>query len=98
MDNLRLHDSDAEEDETSLVDVQHAMGHKDSRMIMRYAHLLPGDLKEAFSAIDKTGTASILSQIWQSEEKIKGVASATPFICWRPERNAQHGRQATVSS
>lgn len=35
----------------NLVDVQHAMGHKDSRMTMRYAHLLPDDLREAFSAI-----------------------------------------------
>ncbi|MBI5640017.1 MAG: tyrosine-type recombinase/integrase [Nitrospirae bacterium] len=62
----------------NLVDVQHAMGHKDSRMTMRYAHLLPDDLKEAFEAIDNTGTASILSQIYHSEEKQRGYVSATP--------------------
>ena len=62
----------------NLVDVQHATGHKDSRMTMRYAHLSPDDLKEAFNAIDNTQTASILSQIYHSEEKIKGLAFATP--------------------
>jgi len=49
------------------------VGHKDSRMIMRYAHLLPDDLKEAFRAIDNTGTALILSQIYHSGEKEKGL-------------------------
>jgi integrase len=53
----------------NLVDVQHSLGHKDPRMSLRYAHLLPDDLKEAFSAIDNTGTALILSQIYHSEKK-----------------------------
>jgi hypothetical protein len=49
--------------------VQHSLGHKDTRMTLRYAHLLPDDLKEAFAAIDNTGTASILSQIYHNDEK-----------------------------
>jgi integrase len=82
VDNLRLHDLRHDfatlmlRKTKNLVDVQHAMGHKDSRMTMRYAHLLPDDLKEAFSAIDNMGTALILSQIYHSEEKEKGRISA----------------------
>jgi len=84
VDNLRLHDLRHDfatlmlRRTKNLVDVQHAMGHKDSRMTMRYAHLLPDDLKEAFNAIDNEGTASIFSRFLHVEEKIKGVASATP--------------------
>jgi hypothetical protein len=44
----------------------------------KYAHLLPDDLNEAFRAIDNTGTALILSQIYHSEEKEKGSQAATP--------------------
>jgi integrase len=62
----------------NLVDVQHAMGHKDSRMTMRYAHFMEDDLKDAFEAIDREGTASILSQMYHSEEKEKGLALASP--------------------
>ncbi len=62
----------------NLVDVQHAMGHKDSRMTMRYAHLMPEDLKDAFTAIDNMGTAKILSQFYHVGEKEKGIACATP--------------------
>lgn len=84
VDNLRLHDLRHDfatlmlRKTKNLVDVQHAMGHKDSRMTMRYAHLLPDDLKEAFNAIDNTGTALILSQNYHSMEKEKGCISATP--------------------
>ena len=84
VDNLRLHDLRHDfatlmlRKTKNLVDVQHAMGHKDSRMTMRYAHLLPDDLKEAFEAIDNTGTASILSQIYHNEGKQRGCISATP--------------------
>jgi len=45
----------------NLVDVQHSLGHKNPRMSLRCAHLLPDDLKEAFRAIDNTGTALILA-------------------------------------
>lgn len=45
----------------NLVDVQHACGHADPRMTMRYAHLLPEDLKESFEAIDGEGTAAVIS-------------------------------------
>ncbi len=62
----------------NLVDVQHALGHKDSRMTLRYAHLLPEDLKSAYDAIDNEGTAVILSRFSHVEDKKKGVASATP--------------------
>lgn len=82
--NLRLHDLRHDfatlmlRKTRNLVDVQHALGHKDPRMSLRYAHLLPDDLKEAFGAIDNEGTALILSQIYHSEEKTKGLASANP--------------------
>ena len=62
----------------NLVDIQHAMGHKDSRMTLQYAHLLPDDLKSAYEAIDNEGAASIFSRFLHVEEKIKGAASATP--------------------
>jgi integrase len=84
VDNLRLHDLRHDfatlmlRKTKNLVDVQHAMGHKDSRMTLRYAHLMPDDLKSAYEAIDNTGTASILSQIYHSEEKSKGVTFVTP--------------------
>jgi len=84
VDNLRLHDLRHDfatlmlRKTKNLVDVQHALGHKDSRMTMRYAHLLPDDLKGAYEAIDNTGTALILSQIYHSDEKIKGLAFANP--------------------
>lgn len=61
----------------NLVDVQHALGHKDSRMSLRYTHLLPDDLKEAFGAIDNAGTASILSQIYHNGEPEEGLRAAT---------------------
>jgi integrase len=84
VDNLRLHDCRHDfatlmlRKTRNLVDVQHALGHSDPRMSLRYAHLLPDDLKGAFSAIDNAGTALILSQIYHSEEKEKGLALATP--------------------
>ncbi len=64
--NLRLHDLRHDfatlmlRKTRNLVDVQHALGHKDSRMTMRYAHLLPEDLNDSFNAIDNQGTAAIL--------------------------------------
>ena len=47
----------------NLIDVQQSLGHRDPRMSLRYAHLLPDDLKGAFEAIDNTGTASIISYL-----------------------------------
>lgn len=82
--NLRLHDLRHDfatlmlRKTRNLVDVQHSLGHKDPRMSLRYAHLLPDDLREAFRAIDNTGTASILSQFYHSDKKEKGCVSATP--------------------
>lgn len=82
--NLRLHDLRHDfatlmlRKTRNLVDVQHSLGHKDPRMSLRYAHLLPDDLKEAFRAIDNTGTALILSQIYHSEEKTKEAVALTP--------------------
>ena len=73
--NLRLHDLRHDfatlmlSKTRNLVDVQQSLGHKDPRMTLRYAHLLPDDLKEAFAAIDNAGTASILSQIYHNDEK-----------------------------
>jgi integrase len=68
VENLRLHDLRHDfatlmlNKTRSLVDVQHSLGHRDPRMTLRYAHLMPDGLKEAFKAIDNAGTASILSQ------------------------------------
>jgi hypothetical protein len=62
----------------NLVDVQHAMGHKDPRMTLRYAHLLPDDLREAYEAIDNEGTAAILSRFYHVGENEKGLQAATP--------------------
>lgn len=82
--NLRLHDLRHDfatlmlRKTRNLVDVQHSLGHKDPRMTLRYAHLLPDDLNDAFKAIDNKGTASILSQIYHTEEKEKGCIAATP--------------------
>jgi len=48
-------------------------------MTMRYAHLMPDDLKDAYEAIDNEGTASILlSHFYHSGEKEKGCMTATP--------------------
>jgi len=82
--NLRLHDLRHDfatlmlRKTRNLVDVQHSLGHKDPRMSLRYAHLLPDDLKESFNAIDNAGTALILSQIYHNEENEKGVTCVTP--------------------
>lgn len=62
----------------SLVDVQHALGHRGSRMTLRYAQLLPDDLKGGYKAIDNQGTAVIFSRFLHVEENEKGVTSATP--------------------
>jgi integrase len=84
VENLRLHDLRHDfatlmlRKTKNLVDVQHAMGHKDSRMTLRYAHLLPDDLKSAYEAIDNEGTASIFSRFFHVEEEIKGATSVTP--------------------
>jgi integrase len=82
--NLRLHDLRHDfatlmlRKRRNLVEVQHALGHKDPRMTLRYAHLIPDDLKEAFEAIDNEGTASILSRFCHGGEKEKGSQAATP--------------------
>jgi integrase len=62
----------------NLIDVQRSLGHRDPRMSLRYAHLLPGDLKGAFEAIDNTGTASILSQFYHNGEKEKVCNAVNP--------------------
>jgi integrase len=68
VENLRLHDLRHDfatlmlRKTKNLVDVQHAMGHKDSRMTMRYAHLMPEDLQDAFDAIDNKGMGGLLSR------------------------------------
>ncbi len=73
--NLRLHDLRHDfatlmlRRTKNLVDVQHALGHKDSRMTLRYAHLLPEDLKDAYEAIDNQGTAAVFSRFLHVEEK-----------------------------
>jgi len=82
--NLRLHDLRHDfatlmlSKTRNLIDVQHSLGHRDPRMSLRYAHLLPDDLKGAFEAIDNTGTASILSQIYHNGEKEKVSIAANP--------------------
>lgn len=84
VENLRLHDLRHDfatlmlRKRKNLVEVQHAMGHKDPRMTLRYAHLLPDDLKDAFEAIDNEGTAFVWSRFGHVEEKEKGIALATP--------------------
>ena len=84
VEDLRLHDLRHDfatlmlRKTKNLVDVQHAMGHKDSRMTLRYAHLLPDDLKSAYEAIDNEGTASIFSRFFHVEEKEKGLQAVTP--------------------
>lgn len=83
VENLRLHDLRHDfatlmlRKTKNLVDVQHAMGHKDSRMTLRYAHLLPDDLRDAYEAIDNEGTASIISRFLHDEEKPKGSQAVT---------------------
>ncbi len=62
----------------NLVDVQHALGHKDSRMTLRYAHLLPDDLRSAYEAIDNEGTAVIFSRFLHVLENEKGLQAVTP--------------------
>ena len=54
--------------------VQHLMGHKDTRMTQRYAHLLP-DNYNAIDAIEGKGFVTILSQ---SGEKERGYIAVTP--------------------
>ncbi len=84
VDNLRLHDLRHDfatlmlRKTKNLVDVQHAMGHKDSRMTLRYAHLLPDDLKSAYEAIDNQGSAVIISRFLHVEENKRGHVSVTP--------------------
>jgi len=84
VENLRLHDLRHDfatlmlRKTKNLVDVQYAMGHKDSRMTLRYAHLLPDDLKNAYEAIDNEGTASIISRFFHVNEKEKGLHAVTP--------------------
>lgn len=82
--NLRLHDLRHDfatlmlRKTKNLVDVQHSLGHRDPRMSLRYAHLLPDDLRGAFEAIDNTGTASILSQIDHNGENEKVCNAVNP--------------------
>lgn len=82
--NLRLHDLRHDfatlmlRKTKNLVDVQHALGHKDSRMTLRYAHLLPDDLRSAYQAIDNEGTAAIFSRFLHVEENEKGLQAITP--------------------
>jgi len=84
VENLRLHDLRHDfatlmlRKTKNLVDVQHAMGHKDSRMTLRYAHLLPDDLRGAYEAIDNQGTASVFSRFLHGKEDEKGLQAATP--------------------
>jgi hypothetical protein len=48
-------------------------------MTLRYAHLLPDDLKDAYEAIDSESTVSILlSSFCHFGEKEKGCMTATP--------------------
>ncbi len=84
VENLRLHDLRHDfatlmlGKTKNLVDVQHAMGHKDSRMTLRYAHLQPDDLRGAYEAIDNQGTASVFSRFLHGKEDEKGLQAATP--------------------
>ena len=66
----------------NLVEVQHALGHKDPRMTMRNAHLMPDDLKEAYESIDNEGTVAILSRFYHGGEKGKGLLNRNPLISW----------------
>lgn len=69
--NLRIHDLRHDfatlmlRKTRNLVDVQHALGHSDPRMSLRYAHMMPDDLNDAYNAIDGHGTAGIWSGIGQ---------------------------------
>ena len=55
------------------------MGYRDPRMTLRYAHLLPDDLKVAYEVIDNEGTASILLlRFYNVGENEKGCMTATP--------------------
>jgi site-specific recombinase XerD len=47
--------------------VQHLLGHSDSRMTQRYAHLLPGTFN-AIDAIEGKGFVTILSQAGEKEK------------------------------
>jgi hypothetical protein len=47
-------------------------------MTLRYAQLLPDDLKGGYKAIDNQGTAVIFSRFLHVEENEKGVTSAAP--------------------
>jgi len=76
VEDLRLHDLRHDfatlmlRKTKNLVDVQHAMGHKDSRMTLRYAHLLRGTFN-AINAIEGKGFVTVRG-------KTKGLASANP--------------------
>ena len=48
--------------------VQHLLGHSDSRMTQRYAHLLPGTFN-AIDAIESKGFVTILSQAGGKEKR-----------------------------
>lgn len=69
--NLRIHDLRHDfatlmlRKTRNLVDVQHALGHSDPRMSLRYAHMMPEDLDDAFKSIDGQGTAGIWSGFGQ---------------------------------
>ena len=84
VEDLRLHDLRHDfatlmlRKTKNLVDVQHALGHKDSRMTLRYAHLLPEDLRSAYEAIDNEGTSVIFSCFLNVEDEKKGAVSVTP--------------------
>lgn len=57
------------------VEVPHPIGPIDSSMTLKYySPMSPDDLKESISAIDNTGTAMILLQIYDSEGQ-KGLLS-----------------------
>ena len=77
--NLRFHDL-RHDFATSLVQagvdlyrVQKLCGHKDQRMTQRYAHLLPETLREAIKVIDSKGTATILLQSDNQENRVNAV-------------------------
>lgn len=53
----------------SLRTIAELLGHKDLKMVMRYAHLSPGHLKEAVSAIDTPATQRAGDQVQSIEGK-----------------------------
>ncbi len=81
VEDLRFHDLKHDfatalvQSGVDLYRVQMLCGHKDSRMTLRYAHLLPENLRDAIKVLDSREGGYVLVTLGENK---KGLALANP--------------------